>query len=102
MKKFYFEADKKQWEKPTEPKYMFCATAKVWAVAETEEEARAIALEKLSAKYHGTGTILDDVHLRLTKSADLPVDWNYGYGDERGTGTPEDKAALLTNNLGRL
>ena len=44
MKKFYFEADKKQWEKPTEPKYMFCATAKVWAVAETEEEARAIAL----------------------------------------------------------
>lgn len=102
MKKFFFEADKKQWEKPTEPKYVFCAPARVWAVAETEEEARAIALDKLNAKYHGTGTLLDDEHLRLTKSVGLPVDWNYGYGEGRGTGTPEDRAALLENNLGKL
>lgn len=98
MTKFYFEADKKQWEKPTEPKYMFCATAKVWAIAETEEEARAIALEKLNAKYHGSGTLLDEPRLRLTKSAELPVDWSYGYGDERGAGTAEDKAALWQAN----
>lgn len=98
MKKFYFEADRKQWEKPTEPKYMFCATAKVWAVAETEEEARAIALRKLADKYDGTGILLDEPRLRLTKSAELPVDWSYGYGDARSTGTPEDKAALVRDN----
>lgn len=98
MKKFYFEADKKQWEKPTEPKYMFCAAARTWAIAETEEEARAIALEKLAAKYHGTGALLDDTHLRLTKTAELPQDWSYGYGDDRGTGTAEEKAALIADN----
>lgn len=98
MRKYYFEADKKQWEKQTEPKYMFCMPAKVWAIAETEEEARAIALEKLEAKYHGTGTLLDEPRLRLTKSAELPVDWSYGYGDGRSTGTDEDKAALYADN----
>lgn len=98
MKKYFFEADKKQWEKPTEPKYVFCAPAKVWAVAETEEEARAIALEKLAAKYHGTGTLLDEPRLRLTKSAELPVDWSYGYGGGRGAGTAEEKAALYADN----
>ena len=102
MKKYFFEADKKQWEKPTEPKYLFCAPARVWVAAETEEEARAAALDKLNAKYHGTGTLLDDEHLRLTKTAELPADWSYGYGDERGTGSEEDRAALLKNNLGRL
>ena len=40
MKKYFFEADRKQWEKPTEPKYLFCAAARTWAIAETEEEAR--------------------------------------------------------------
>ena len=25
---------------------------------------------------------------------DLPADWSYGYGDDRGTGTPEQKKAL--------
>lgn len=92
MKKYYFEADRKQWEKPDQPSYMFCATAKTWAVAETEEEARAIALKKLSANYYGSGILLDD--LQLTKTADLPTDWNYGYGEGRGTGTPEERAAL--------
>ena len=98
MKKYYFEANKKQLEKPTEPLYVFCAPARVWAVAETEEEARAAAAEKLNAKYHGTGALLDDEHLRLTKSADLPVDWSYGYGEDRGTGTAEEKAALWAAN----
>ncbi len=98
MKKFYFEADRKQWEKPTEPKYMFCATAKVWAIAETEEEARAVALRKLEEKYHGTGILLDEPRLRLTKSAELPADWSYGYGDGRGAGTAEEKAALWADN----
>ncbi len=98
MKKFYFEADKKQWEKATEPKYMFCPAARTWAIAETEEEARAAALQKLNAKYHGTGTLIDDTNLRLTKTADLPVDWSYGYGDSRSTGTAEDKAALIADN----
>lgn len=98
MKKYFFEADKLQLEKPTEPRYMFCAPARVWAVAETEEEARAAALKKLEAKYHGTGTLLDEPRLRLTKSAELPLDWSYGYGDERGGGSAEDKAALYADN----
>lgn len=98
MKKFFFEADKKQWEKPTEPKYVFCAPARVWAVAENEAEARALALDKLNAKYRGTGTLIDDEHLRLTKSADLPVDWSYGYGEARRAGSAGDKAALRADN----
>ena len=102
MKKYFFEADKKQWEKPTERKYVFCAPARVWAVAGTEEEARVLALEKLAAKYGCTGTIIDDEHLRLIKSVDLAEDWNYGYGDARGTGDACDRAALLDNNLGKL
>ena len=93
MKKYFFEVDKKQLEKPTEPLYVFCAPARVWAIADSEEEARAAALEKLRAKYHGTGTLLGR-DLRLTKVTDAAVDWNYGYGDERRDGTAEDKAAL--------
>ena len=93
MKKFYFELDKKQLEKPTEPMYVFCAPARAWAIAETEEEARAAAMAKLQAKYHGTGMYLGK-DLRLVKSAELPADWNYGYGDERAEGSAEDKAAL--------
>ena len=93
MKKYFFELDKKQLEKPTEPMYVFCAPARVWAMAESEEEARALALEKLNAKYHASGVYLGK-DLRLTKAAELPVDWNYGYGDERLAGSEEDKAAL--------
>ena len=93
MKKFFFEVDKKQLEKPTEPSYLFCAPARVWAAAETEEEARALAAEKLRAKYHGSGTLLG-CDLRLTKAADAAVDWSYGYGEDRKAGSPEDKAAL--------
>lgn len=93
MKKYFFEVDKTQLEKPTEPKYVFCAPARVWAMAESEDAARADALDKLRAKYHGTGTLLGQ-DLRLTKAVDVPVDWNYGYGDGRASGTAEDKAAL--------
>ena len=89
MKKYFFEVDKKQLEKPTEPLYVFCAPARVWAFGETEEEARAAALRKLEAKYHGTGTLLGR-ELRLTKTADVPVGWSY----DGGTGSDEDKAAL--------
>ena len=52
MKKYFFEVDKKQLEKPTEPKYVFCAPARVWAVAETEDEARAIAADKKGMAKH--------------------------------------------------
>ena len=93
MTKFFFEVDKKQLEKPTEPKYVFCAPARVWAKAETEDEARAIALEKLAAKYHGTGMLLGQ-DLRLTKAVEEPVDWNYGYGGERAEGSAADRDAL--------
>lgn len=95
MKKYYFEADKKQWEKPTESNYVFCPTAKTWAMADSEEEARAIALKKLAADYAGTGTLLDEPNLRLTQTADLPTDWNYGYGSDRGTGTPQQREDLI-------
>lgn len=93
MKKYFFEVDKKQLEKPTEPKYVFCAPARVWAVAETEDEARVLAAEKLRAKYYGSGTLLGR-DLRLTKAVDTAVDWNYGYGEDRLAGTAEEKAAL--------
>ena len=98
MKKYFFEADRKQWEKPTEPKYLFCAAARTWAIAETEEEARTIALRKLCDKYHATGLLVDDTHLRLTKAVELVEDWNYGYGDGRGTGSAADREKLICDN----
>lgn len=96
MKKYYFEADKKQWEKPTEPKYMFCATAKVVVTAETQAAAKKLAKEKLREKYHGTGVLLGEP--RLTKTAELPVDWSYGYGDERRAGNARDRKALARDS----
>lgn len=93
MKKYFFEVGKLQLEKPTEPNYMFCAPARTWVFAASEDEARVLAAEKLRGRYHGVGTLLGQ-DLRLTKTVDLAVDWNYGYGDERLTGTAEDKAAL--------
>ena len=92
MKKYYFEAAKKQWEKPTEPKAVFCPPAKVCVLAETEAEALALAKEELRRAYLGTGILLGEV--KLAQVFDLAVDWNYGYGDARGAGTSEEKAAL--------
>ena len=95
MKKYIFEADKTQWEKPTEPKYVFCAPAQVTVRAETEAEARTLAEEKLKAQFAGTGFLLGSV--RLVQTKELAVDWSYGYGDGRGSGTAEERAALRTD-----
>ena len=92
MKKYIFEAAKKQLEKPTEPKYVFCPEARVSVFAESEAEAKVLAAAKLREGYLGTG-FLTGV-LRLAATADMAVDWNYGYGDARGTGTKEEQAAL--------
>lgn len=92
MKKYVFEAAKGQLEKPTEPKYLFCTTAKTIVFAETEEEARVLAERDLRRMYYGTGVKLGEA--KCVGCAELPVDWNYGYGENRGTGTAEDKAAL--------
>ena len=40
MKKYVFEAAKKQWEKPTEPHSLFVKPAKVTVCAENEEQAK--------------------------------------------------------------
>ena len=92
MKKYVFEADKKQWEKPTEPNYVFCPPAQVTVQAESPEEAEALAAAKFREHYLGTGTLLGKQ--RLVAEYDLAIDWNYGYGEGRGTGTPEERAAL--------
>ena len=92
MKKYIFEAAKKQWEKPTEPKYVFCPEARIPVFAESEAEAEALAAAKLREVYLGTGFLTGA--LRLAETAETAVDWNYGYGDERGVGTKEEQAAL--------
>ena len=92
MKKFIFEATKRQWEKPTEPKQYLCAAARVAVVAETKAKALKLAKEELRRQYLGSGTVLGEI--RFVEAVDLAVDWNYGYGDERGKGTAKDKAAL--------
>lgn len=92
MKKFFYEAQKKQLEKPTEPLYVSCAKAVCSVVADSETEAVVLAERKLREQYAGTGVALGKP--ALTKAVDLPVDWNYGYGDSRGTGTAADMEAL--------
>ena len=96
MKKFTFEANKKQWEKPTELSQKYVAPARVSVCAETKAQALKLAKEELRKHYLGSGTILGEV--RLVGTADLAVDWNYGYGDKRGKGTAKDKAALYAGN----
>ena len=100
MKKYFFEADRKQWEKPTEPKYVFCPPVSVIVCAESETEALELADQTLTEEFFGTGALVGTP--RLVKSVDLPSDWNYGYGEDRGTGSAEDRAVLLRNNLGSL
>ena len=92
MKKYVFEAAKKQWEKPTEPKYVFCPFAQVTVLADSDEEALEKADKKLREEFHATGFLLGET--RLVESYELAVDWNYGYGDGRLAGTAEEKAAL--------
>lgn len=97
MKKYVFEAAKKQWEKPTELKQYFVKTAEVIVYAETEEEAKKLAEEKLCRKYRGSGTILGEV--RFVRCDELPVDWSYGYGDERKSGDTAGIGDLTGNNV---
>lgn len=95
MKKYVYEAAKKQLEKPTEPKYNFCATAKVTVYAESAAKAKKLAAAKLRENYLGTGTVLGEP--KLVSCVDLPVDWSYGYGSERKSG-PTDKIGDLVGN----
>ena len=97
MKKYFFEAQKKQLEKPTEPLYVYCAKARCFVYAENEEEAAVLAEKKFQEKYYGSGTILGKPV--LTKCADLPVDWSYGYGDERKSGDTASIGDLVGNNV---
>jgi len=95
MKKYFFEADKTQWEKPTERLSLFVKPAAVTVCAADEAEALELAKAALRKKYHATGVILGEP--RKVAEVDLPVDWSYGYGDDKGTGTPEQKKALVDN-----
>lgn len=76
MKKYLFEATKRQWEKPTEPKQYLCAAAKTAVCAESAEEAKALAEKKLCKQYKGSGTVLGQV--RLVGEYDLAVTWDGG------------------------
>ena len=96
MKKYIYEANRRQLNRPTEPLHIFCPAARTAVYAETEEEALALAKQKLRKQYLGSGILLGEV--RLVKSVDLAIDWNYGYGEGRGTGSAEDKAALYADN----
>ena len=96
MKKYLFEASRKQWEKPTEPKAVFCPPVWIAVLADSEEEALEKADRELTREYFGTGALL--YGLKLTGVYDLPVDWNYGYGKDRGTGTQADMDALYADN----
>lgn len=97
MKKYFYEASKKQLEKPTEPKYVFCTTAKVIVYAENQREALKLAKAKLNAHYHGTGTLLSEP--RLTKVAELPADWSYGYGKDYKSGKTSSIRDLVGKNV---
>ncbi len=97
MKKYYFQAQKKQLEKSTEPCYVCCAPAKCFVFAESEAEAAVLAEKKLTGQYYGTGTVLGKPV--LTKCAELPVDWSYGYGDERKSGDTASIGDLVGNHV---
>ncbi len=97
MKKYVFEAAKKQLEKPTEPKYVFCATAKATVCAEDENEAKVLAQEQLQKEYYGTGVALGEA--KCVAIYDLPGDWSYGYGDARKSGRTEELGDLVGNHV---
>ena len=97
MQKYYCEAQKKQLEKPTEPKYVFCTTAKCFVLAENEDEALENAAAEFREMYHGTGAVLGQI--RITKSAELPVDWSYGEGEAAMVGNEAAMEALIRHNV---
>ena len=85
QKKYLFEAEKKLTERSYPGPYLFVAPAQVLVLASGEEEARQKAAEKLQKAWHGTGVELGE--LKLVRSDALPVDWSYGYGDDRKSGS---------------
>lgn len=97
MKKYYCEAQKKQLEKPTEPKYVFCTTAKCFVLAENDDDARVKAAAEFREMYHGTGAALGEI--RITKSVELPVDWSYGEGEDAKPGDQAAMDQLIAHNV---
>ena len=81
MKKYIFEAAKKQWEKPTEPKYVFCPEGRIGVFAETEEEALALAKKKLREGFLGTAwtVVMDLTHPSVTYYARRHFDKPFYY-----------------------
>ena len=94
MKYFIFEADRTQWEKPTEAKYVFCPPARIKVFAENKRQAVKLAQERAREQFAGTGVLTGT--LRLVQTQDEPVDWSYGYGDARSKGTKK-----VLNELGK-
>lgn len=97
MKKYFFEAQKKQLEKPTESHYVSCAPAKCWVMAASQEEAYAKAEKEFEAMFYGTGVKVGKPV--LTKAADPAIDWNYGYGDQRKAGDDAARSELIRNHV---
>lgn len=81
MKRYVFEADKHLHEKTREPKYIFTPHARIAVYAENDDEALEKARAGLDREYHGTGILLGA--MRPVKADEVPVDWNYGYGEGR-------------------
>ena len=97
MKKYEFEASRKQLEKPTEPKYLFNTTAKTIVYAEDECEAEILAKDKLEQEYYGTGVVLGEP--LMVRCSELPIDWSYGYGDARRSGPTDSIGDLVGNHV---
>ncbi len=97
MKKYYFEASRQQLEKATEPFYVSCAPATCFVYADDENEAAILAAVKMEELYHGTGVRLGKP--MLTDVVALPADWNYGYDDDRKSGTDADREALKAASM---
>ncbi len=97
MKKYYCEARKKQLEKPTEPQYVFCTTAKCFVLAENDDDAREKAAAEFHEMYYGTGVVLGEI--RITKSVELPVDWSYGENEDARPGNQAAMDQLIAHNV---
>lgn len=85
LKKYVYESDIQRREKPMEYKYMFAKPCAVTVYAENEEHALKLATGAIKTRLYQTG-ILPVGEPRLVRVDDLPVDWSYGYGDERVAG----------------
>ena len=97
MKKYYYEAQKKQLEKESEPFYICCSKTRCWVIAEDEAEAEKLAYAELRAKNHATGAVFGK--LVMTKCVELPVDWSYGYGENRKSGCTACVGDLVGNDV---